>query len=131
MNLARRKDKREWKRRNRPKTMIGEARMRARAKGLPFNIDLSDIHIPETCPVLGIPLSLGTGRHVPSSPSLDRLIPELGYTKGNVNVISMRANMVKHNSTFEELEKVYKWVKKMTKSSNKSSSASPKKQRKS
>lgn len=111
--------------------MIGEARMRARAKGLPFNIDLSDIHIPETCPVLGIPLSLGTGRHVPSSPSLDRLIPELGYTKGNVNVISMRANMVKHNSTYEELEKVYKWVKKMTKSSNKSSSASPKKQRKS
>ena len=38
------------------------------------------------------------------SPSLDRINPNLGYIKGNVWVISYRANMIKNNATLEELE---------------------------
>ena len=41
------------------------------------------------------------------SPSLDRIFPESGYTKGNVRVISWRANWIKNNSTIEEIEKLY------------------------
>ena len=38
------------------------------------------------------------------SPTIDKLIPSLGYTKGNVWVISRRANMIKSDATLEELE---------------------------
>lgn len=50
--------------------------------------------IPETCPVLGIPLTIG-GKRSPSSPSLDRIDPALGYVPGNIRVISDRANRLK------------------------------------
>lgn len=58
---------------------------------------ISDIIIPETCPMLGIKLEFGFDKQGGNfnSPSLDRIIPELGYTKGNVMVISKRANMIK------------------------------------
>lgn len=35
--------------------------------------------------------------------SLDRVIPEKGYTKGNVQWVSKRTNMMKHNCTDDEL----------------------------
>ena len=44
------------------------------------------------------------------SPSIDRLIPELGYIKGNVNVISLRANIIKNNATKDELIKIANWM---------------------
>ena len=41
-----------------------------------------------------------------NSPSLDRIRLELGYVKGNVRVISGRANLLKNDATIEELEAV-------------------------
>ena len=41
------------------------------------------------------------------SPSLDRIVSSLGYVKGNIRVISYKANRVKSNATLEELRKVY------------------------
>lgn len=43
--------------------------------------------------------------------SIDRLIPELGYVKGNVVVISYKANTIKNNATVDDLEKVLAWLK--------------------
>ena len=40
------------------------------------------------------------------SPSLDRIVSSLGYVKGNIRVISYKANRVKSNATLEELRKV-------------------------
>jgi hypothetical protein len=54
---------------------------------------------------LGITISTNENKN--HSPSLDRIFPELGYTKGNVRVISWRANWIKNNSTIEEIEKLY------------------------
>lgn len=42
----------------------------------------------------------------PDSPSIDRIIPALGYVKGNVIVVSQRANTIKNNATPEELRRV-------------------------
>ena len=77
---------------------------------MPCTIRASDITIPATCPVLGIPIHVAPlqGKRAPSagSPSLDRLIPEDGYVPGNIRVISHRANMLKNNATIAELEAV-------------------------
>lgn len=77
-------------------------------KGLPFDITLEDIDIPDFCPALGIPLFRAKGRKAqgPNSPTLDRLDPDLGYVTGNVMVVSARANQIKSDSTPSELYRV-------------------------
>jgi len=84
--------------------MVRSAKLRAKKYNLPFNLDIEDIHIPIFCPYLRIKLNLtkGNGRKE-SSPSLDRIIPELGYIKGNIEVISDKANRMKSNATSREL----------------------------
>ena len=87
------------------------AKERANKSGIAFDIELDDIVIPETCPVLGIPIDikLGRGRRNSDSPSLDKFIPALGYIKGNVHVISWRANRMKSDGTPEEWQKIAEW----------------------
>ena len=81
------------------------AKGRAAKKGIPFNIDLEDITIPETCPLLGIPMFSGTRESGPirNSPTLDRIYPEKGYVKGNVWVVSYKANTMKSDATPTEV----------------------------
>ena len=86
--------------------LLKGARNRAREKNIPFDICKDDVIIPETCPVLGIPLKAGEKIVCHNSPTIDRIKPELGYVKGNIQVISYRANTLKNNATIEELEKV-------------------------
>jgi hypothetical protein len=88
--------------------MLSRIKCRAKRDGIPFNLEESDISIPEFCPVLGLKLVLinqGSGYHV-DSPSLDRIDPKLGYTKGNVRVISARANLLKNDATLIEMRLV-------------------------
>ena len=47
---------------------------------------------------------MGEGEAKFDSPTIDKLIPSLGYTKGNVWIVSRRANMIKSDATLEELE---------------------------
>lgn len=90
--------------------MLQAAKSRAKRDGMPFNLELSDIVIPERCPVLGIWLEskIGSGSHA-ASPALDKLIPELGYVKGNVHVISTKANLIKQDATPDEIFLVAQW----------------------
>jgi len=44
-------------------------------------------------------------------PSVDRIDPTKGYIKGNVEVISWRANHLKNNATVEELEAIVNYMK--------------------
>jgi hypothetical protein len=92
--------------------MIQRAKSRANKSGIEFAITEHDIIIPEFCPVLGIRLKRSNvrgGTH--NSPSLDRIKPELGYVKGNVAVISWRANSLKKDATSDEIFKVAKWLR--------------------
>lgn len=97
---------REYWNRNPEKRMLNAARRTAKVKNLPFDIDLSDIIIPEICPVLGIKIEKVGGERTASSPSLDRIIPNKGYTKGNVMVISWRANRIKADASLSELKAI-------------------------
>lgn len=88
-------------------TMFCDARKRAIALGLPFDIEPSDIEVPSVCPVLGVPLD---GSRRDNKPSLDRKFPERGYVRGNVHVISFRANRIKSDATAAELRAVLSYA---------------------
>ena len=84
------------------------ARRRARERELAFDIEPADIVIPATCPLLGIELLRSKEYAKDNSPSLDRRDPRYGYVKGNVWVISYRANRMKSDASIEELELLLK-----------------------
>lgn len=97
---------REWK-------MWNAARSRARKEGLPFNIEVSDINIPERCPILDIELDRDfSDKTKQSSPSLDKIIPEYGYVKGNIAVISLRANSMKRDLTIPIINRIKDYISK-------------------
>ncbi len=83
--------------------MFLNARERSKRKNLKFSITKEDIQIPERCPILGIKLNVEVKDRF-HSPSLDRIDPSKGYIKGNVWVISNRANTLKSNATLLELK---------------------------
>jgi len=91
------------------KQRIKGAVHRAKAKNLPFNITEEYVKsiTPKDmiCPALGIKMNTSV-EDLDSKPSLDRLVPEKGYVKGNVIVVSFRVNRIKTDATPEELMKV-------------------------
>lgn len=95
------------------KKMLNGTRSRAKTKNLEFDLTMEDVYelFPEDglCPVLGIELCFDKGRI--NVPSLDRFDNSKGYTKDNVYLISMRANILKSDATFEEIEALYHYVK--------------------
>lgn len=94
---------------NREADILARTKSRAKKSGIPFQLSLEHIVIPEVCPVLGIPLNFDSvERKGPkmNSPSIDRIKPDLGYVPGNVRIISHRANSLKSNATVAELEMV-------------------------
>lgn len=93
--------------------MIKRARNSAKEKELAFNIDLDYIRsiVPSHCPIFKTKLEWSTCRGngsipLPNSPSIDRIDPSQGYIKGNVWIISHRANAIKSNASHEELKLV-------------------------
>lgn len=95
----------EWK-------MHQRAKQRCKQTGRDFNIEVSDIVIPDTCPILGIKLNVNSGKSgaYSDSPSLDRIDNSKGYIKGNVQVISQLANAMKSHASNKELHKFAQWV---------------------
>jgi len=94
--------------------LLKSAKARAKKFNLTFDLCVEDVKIPEICPVLKIPLYRNIGKNNTAShnsPSLDRINPELGYVKGNVRVISHRANALKSNATLEELQFILEDIK--------------------
>ena len=91
------------------KQMLGSAKRRAIQKRLEFNITLEDIQLPEYCEVFKTKLQITEGLKTagPNSYSLDRIDNDRGYVKGNIRVISHRANKAKSDLTDEEIEMLY------------------------
>ena len=86
--------------------MFNAIKARAKRKDIPFTIDFEDLEYPELCPILGIPLIRRAGSFHENSPTIDRVDPTKGYTKGNVHVVSFRANRIKWNATLAELKQI-------------------------
>lgn len=79
-------------------------RFKAKAKnaGVKFQIEFKDIEWPTHCPMLGMELDYHATKAQENSPSFDCLDPTKGYVKGNVFIISWRANRIKNDGTAEE-----------------------------
>ena len=102
--MQERTDRREY-------AMWANAKHRAKRDGLPFDITPKDIVIPEACPVLGIPFSHNTSRGaLDNSPTLDKIIPEMGYVRGNIAVMSAKANRIKNDASLADLAAVTRWM---------------------
>lgn len=74
--------------------LIKGARQRAKEKGLPFSLRVRAIQAKidrGICEVSGLPLNLEGGRTW-DSPSIDRIVPELGYTPDNTRVVCFAVN---------------------------------------
>ena len=97
---------------------LGAARDRAKKKGIPFEITHLDIPENESCPILGVVLDykrrygLGQSNRHDATAELDRIIPSLGYVKGNIDVISALANRAKSDATEEVLVKIIEYLRK-------------------
>lgn len=95
-------------------SLLDGAKRRAKLLNLPINITIDDIIIPDVCPVLGIPIIPGGKANNPHLPSLDRIVPTLGYVIGNIAVISLRANSLKRDATLAECKLLYEWMVKQS-----------------
>jgi hypothetical protein len=101
---------REWRKNNPHYRIWSTVKERAKKHGMEFNLEMCDVVIPAVCPILGIPLVIAVGRMSDSSPSIDRIDNSEGYVKGNIQIISMKANRIKNDATPEELMKIALWV---------------------
>ena len=93
-------------------SMLKSAKKRAELNRIPYSLTVKDIIIPSHCPVLGIPLVMDNKKIKFNSPSLDRIVPELGYVPSNIAIISMRANVIKSDATHQEIRLVADWLEK-------------------
>ena len=84
---------------------------RCKRMGREFSIDIKDIIIPEKCPVFGFELKREDRETWMCAPSVDRIDSSKGYIKGNVTVVSRRANIIKRDATIEELEQLFNYYK--------------------
>jgi len=87
--------------------ILNRLRQSAKKRGLNFNLttlDLDEIGIPISCPILGMPLKWHNGKAEDDSYSIDRIDSTRGYVKDNIQFMSMKANRAKNNLTSAELK---------------------------
>jgi methylphosphotriester-DNA--protein-cysteine methyltransferase len=103
----------QWARDNPFQSHVNKVRRRSKLAGIPCDIDAEFLEEIWTgvCPIFHTKLnkpghSTSADRVSKYTCSLDRIIPENGYVKGNVEWISNYANVIKQRATAEELQKV-------------------------
>lgn len=89
------------------------SKQNASARGIEFTIQPEDLIAVTHCPILGEKLDYrGLGViEATHKPSIDRIDNFKGYVPGNVQIISLRANTLKRDSTLAELIKLGEWAR--------------------
>ena len=105
----------KWRHAHPERCLHSNIKSRAKRIGIEFNLDWQDIEIPIICPVLGIPILTGTNEGMktgptPNSPSVDRIDNNKGYVKGNIQVLSHKANTMKNSASPEQLLRFANWI---------------------
>lgn len=93
--------------------MLAGAKHRAKRRQLPFDSNAVRELLaapPPCCPVFKTPFVSGKEHMTRNSPTLDRIVPALGYVRGNIALICARANSIKNDATAAELRAVADWL---------------------
>lgn len=93
------------------KYILGRIKRSAKKRDLDFNLTVEDIIIPHPCPILEIPIQLNLETPKDNSISVDRLDSSKGYIKGNIRIISHKANAYKNNMKIETIERLLAYMK--------------------
>lgn len=112
-NRALHREKINAHKRNRPVEirLFESAKQRAKDRNLPFTIALADIIVPAVCPIDRLPLLRTNSKGPnPRSPTLDAVIPELGYVPGNIAVISFHWNRLKCTMGVGDLRRLIEYI---------------------
>lgn len=98
----------------------GGMRTRSKELGLPFDSDVLTVKwlmelliVQPTCECCGVEFDIGyklDWQKKDNSPSIDRIVPRLGYVVGNVALICWRCNNLKRDATADELFRVAMWI---------------------
>lgn len=105
-----RESHRNWRLKNYKQQWMYRIQQRCLKRNIEFNLTIEDFDIPDICPALGCKIIVSDPKKF-QTPSMDRIDPKRGYVKGNVRVISYRANQIKSNSSLEEMEAVLNYRK--------------------
>ncbi len=89
---------------------LNQAKYRAKAAGVPFSLQREDVSAIDVCPICQSEMVFGDDTGRGTSPSLDRIVPELGYVKENVVVICGACNRRKGDSTPELLYAIADYI---------------------
>lgn len=103
---------RAWKAKNkdrvRARRLVEAAKLRAKKHGLPFSLRTLEA-LPDNCALCGMQFSMVVSMHggaTHSAPSIDKLIPSLGYTEENTWIICRGCNATKSNATPDFMRRV-------------------------
>jgi hypothetical protein len=95
------------------KAAMQHAKARAHKQNVPCDLTIEYLEslVVSHCPITEEPLDwerrqVINGHPTPRSPSLDKIIPSLGYVPGNCAFLSHRGNAIKSNGTMEEHSRV-------------------------
>jgi len=99
------------------KAAMQYAKARARKQNVPCDLTIEYLKslVVSHCPITQEPLDwemrqVINGHPTPRSPSLDKIIPSLGYVPGNCAFLSHRGNAIKSNGTMEEHSRVIDYI---------------------
>ena len=97
--------------------LLESAQRRAKRDNLPFDLTIEWLRamVISHCPITLQPLDwtkeqVIDGKAGPNSPSIDKIIPKLGYVQSNCAIISYRGNMIKSNGTIDEHRRVVQYM---------------------
>lgn len=93
------------------KQKVLTSRSTAKIRGIEHNITEDDIDWVDVCPVYGIEIDYFASKYSPHAPQLDRVDNDKGYVKGNVMVISRKANVDKGDLCINNLKKILDYMK--------------------
>ena len=95
--------------------LLNASKQRAKLKSREHSITLEDIKdlypVDGKCPVFGFNLEFNDAGFRETSPSIDRIDSDKGYTKDNIQIISWKANRLKAYATVEDLEILVAFLK--------------------
>lgn len=100
--------------------IVAQLRRNAKKRGLECSLVKADLlPAPVYCPVLNLKLdylhTAGGLKRPDNAASVDRTDCSKGYVRGNVAILSARANRLKSDGTAEEIRRVWEYLVKIRK----------------